>query len=42
MLVKEACLICRNVSELLKKVSFEIWFDGEGHLAQNLGAVIFH
>ena len=37
-----ACLIVRNVSKLLKKVSLEIRFDGEGHLIQNLGGVVFH
>jgi len=42
VLVKKACLILRNVSKLLKKVSLEIRFDGEGNLMQNLGGVIFH
>ena len=42
MPVIKACLILRNVSKLFKKVSLEIQFDGEGHLMQNLGEVIFH
>jgi hypothetical protein len=31
----------KGLSKLLKKVSLDIRFDGEGHLIQNLGGVIF-
>jgi hypothetical protein len=35
------CACKKGLSKLLKKVSLEIRFDGEGHLIQNLGGIIF-